>query len=97
MPRGPTLPPIIPGRAPARLAPLPYIALFAVASAKASDADAQLAKIKQAGNVCARDAATGPCGDLRSTNASADTLHNASIPLLVIGGTVAAATGRQKK
>lgn len=89
---GPSVPLIIAGSATSGVALITGIALFAVASTKASDADAQLAKIKQAGTVCARDAAAGPCGDLRSINASADTLHNASIPLLVIGGTVAAAT-----
>jgi len=68
------------------------IGLLVAGANKAADANTLIAPGKAAKLTCTSPPQPGPCSTLHSTNVASDTLHNAGVPVLVVGAAVAAAT-----
>jgi tetratricopeptide (TPR) repeat protein len=90
--RGPSIGLVIGGSVTAAVGVGAGIGLLVAGAGKASDADKLAAQGKAAGLSCASPPQAGKCQALHDANAASDTLHNAAIPVLVVGAAFAAAT-----
>jgi hypothetical protein len=68
------------------------VGLVGAAAQKAGNADSLAAQGKSAGLTCANPPPAGKCTDIHNANATSDALHNAGVPVLVVGAAAAAAT-----
>jgi hypothetical protein len=68
------------------------IGLLVAAAGKANDANSIITQGKAVGVSCTIPPQSGTCTELRNANSTSDTLHNAGVPVLVIGAAAAAAT-----
>lgn len=68
------------------------IAFLVVSGNKANSADAALNEVDQSGAPCTSPPQPGACSNVLSSRQASDTFHNAGVPLLAVGGVLAAGT-----